>query len=115
MRKIKIITILVTVTLFCILLTAGCEEEQTPGMKQSKLIAEQNMQLKKQLEQKDIEITKLKQQLNQCEIDKVKMQRQQREEINSVGEGVIEIFEENVKLKEEVEQLKNQLEEAQNN
>jgi len=106
-----------------IALGAGCQEQGLPSGKKCRLIAAENVQLKKELEQCDKEIERLKklhdeeikQQedlLTKClqekETWKQKAQQNIKEQVDSVLAAVVD---ENTKLREEIKNLKAELDE----
>ncbi len=111
-----------------LLLIAGCQEQQLPSEKQSRLVAAENIRLRKQLGQRADEIEMLKKlhneektqqetQLAKCrEQQKVlrdKLEQGTRKEIQEVLQAVMEesaaVSAENEKLKARVEQLEAEL------
>jgi hypothetical protein len=109
-----------------IMLILGCEEQQQqqqPSAKMAKLVAAENIQLKKQLELRDKDIEKLKQ-LNEKELKNqeellAKCQKEKKDldeqlagkfeaQMNSL---IKDVAEENTKLREENENLKAPLKE----
>lgn len=108
-----------------IILIAGCAEQETPNVKKSRLIAAENIELKKQLEQRSKEIEKINQLydekikeqqnlladcLQKKESWKNKSQQNIREQVDSVLDAVME---QNAKLREKNEKLKEQIEQLQ--
>jgi len=113
-----------------IMLIAGCEKENAPDTKRSRLIATENIRLKKELEQRDKEIKrqkelhnkKIKQQqklLEKCLKEKNAWKKSAQgniqEQVDKVLAGVMENYaklrEENKNLKVQIEKLKTELEE----
>jgi chromosome segregation ATPase len=107
---------------FIAVIMSGCREPQTSSVKQSRLIAVENMELQKQIEQLNaqIEILKAQQQKDllehknllakaQKEIEAWKKQSQQnvREQVQGVLDSVIA---ENSDLRKEIEKLNGWLE-----
>jgi len=102
---------------------AGCQEQEQPGTKKSRLIAAENMQLKKELEQRSEEIERLeelhdrqmKEQaelLEKCLQEKDAWKEKSRQNVRNQVKGVVDaIMEQNVKLREENKKLKEQIEE----
>lgn len=101
---------------------AGCQEQRLSSEKKSRLIAAENIQLKKELEQHDKEIEKLKklhdketkqqeELLTKClqekELWKQKAQQNIKEQVDSVLAAVVD---ENTKLREEIKNLKAEIE-----
>ncbi|MBA7712785.1 hypothetical protein ES703_121775 [subsurface metagenome] len=103
-----------------IMLIAGCEKENAPDTKRSRLIATENIRLKKELEQRDKEIKKQEKLLEKClqERDtwKAKAQQNIQEQVDSILTVVMEknkeLREENEGLKVQIKELKAELEEA---
>ncbi len=105
-----------------VLMTTGCTQTQTLSVKQSRLVAAENMELKKQIEQLNAEIETLKasQQKEleeqeellaaaQKEIEtwKEKSRQNVRDQVQNVLDTVIQ---ENNELRKEIEQLNSLLE-----
>ena len=102
---------------------AGCQEQELPGTKKSRLIAAENMQLKKELEQRSQEIERLKELhdkqmkeqevlLEKCLQEKETWKEKSRQNVRNQVKGVVDaIMEQNVKLRQENEKLKAQIEE----
>ena len=101
---------------------AGCQEEQqTPSVKKARLVAAENIKLKKQLEQRDQEIEELKrkysrelqeqkQRLSECLKQKEDLQQQLREGMKERVEAVLSaVVEDNAKLRQEIKDLKAQI------
>jgi membrane carboxypeptidase/penicillin-binding protein PbpC len=128
------------------MLFAGCEEEEkisdtnldaTPGVKQSRLIAVENLQLKRQIEQMKIQYTsemqrqkelndkerqRLQRQLDNClraqaaseEISKKGVESYMQDIIGPLSDENAKLQEENKTFKAQIEKLKSELEEARN-
>ena len=98
----------------CMLILAvsmGCEENNLPDAKKSRLIAVENMQLKEQIKQRDAEIEKQKQLLAECEAEKNKLHQLKQEHVGQLmGTALAGFSEENQQLKRENESLKAQVE-----
>ena len=102
---------------------AGCQEQELTGTKKSRLIAAENMQLKKELEQRSQEIERLKELhdrqmkeqeelLEECLQEKDAWKEKSRQNVRNQVKGVVDaIMEQNVKLRQENEKLKAQIEE----
>ena len=89
-----------------IMLTAGCEEENLPDTKMSRLIAVENRQLKKQLEQRNKEIEKQKKLLEKCLQQKKAWKTRSDKNIRKQIEPVLGVvMEKNAKLQKEIEEL----------
>jgi len=119
--KILVLTVCVVV-----MLIAGCWGQELPGVKKSRLIAVENMRLKKELEQRSKEIEKLKEQhsresrkqeklLAKCVQEKEIWKKKARQNVRNQVKGVVDaVMEQNVKLREENEKLKAQIEKLKN-
>jgi outer membrane murein-binding lipoprotein Lpp len=98
---------------FIMMLIAGCDEENLSNTKKSRLIANENRQLKSELEQCQTEFKKQKVQLEQCLQKKETLEGQMNEEIGRQVSDIFTVFgdldkemrEENESLKAQVEQL----------
>ena len=88
-----------------IMLTAGCEKENP--------LANENMQLKEQLEQRDKEIEKQKELIAQYLQEKEDWGEQIQESIKSLTDGAIKDMEEIGRLREENAKLKSQIEQLE--
>lgn len=117
------------ILIICVLmLMSGCEQQETTGVKKNRLIASENMKLKKDLKRLNVEIKKLKEQHNtqikkkekllaqsieRAEAWRKKASQNVRNQVEGVVDAVmeqnVELREENKKLKAEIEQLKAQV------
>jgi cell division protein FtsB len=118
---------------FCIMLIAGCEEEEnlsdtqsdtTPNSKRSRLIAVENTQLKAQIEElkklHSSEMEKQKKLLDNCLREKGTLQEMSKKGLEDFMQDILgplsdentKLQEENKTLKAQVEKLKTELEEA---
>lgn len=115
-------------TAFSLLLTAlalcigtvslsGCEEEaaDTATMRRARLVADENIQLKKQLADKDKEIERHKQLLEECKQEMAKAQEdagntmlQMLQRLAETSKDVETLTEENTRLKEKLAELEAQ-------
>jgi len=105
------------------MLIAGCEGQELPSAKKSRLIAAENMQLKKELEQRSQEIERLKELhdkqmkeqeelLEKCLEEKETWKKKSWQNVRNQVKGVFDaIMEQNAKLRQENEKLKAQIEE----
>jgi len=110
------------VSVVVVMLIAGCEEQQLPSAKKSRLIAAENMQLKKELERyskeieglkelHDREIEKQEKLLAKCLDEKETWKEKSRQNIRNQVNGVVDaIMDQNAKLRRENEKLKAQIE-----
>jgi len=88
-----------------IMLTAGCEKENP--------LANENMQLKEQLEQRDKEIEKQKELLVKCQQGRKDLEERIEKNIRGLTENALKNFEENIQLGEENDELKTQIEQLE--
>jgi cell division septum initiation protein DivIVA len=115
----------VTVVSVAAMLIGGCGGQESPSVKQGRALAAENIELRKQLEQRSAEIEKLTQRhseelkkqqslLEKCEQEsqawKTKAQQNIRDQVKGVLDTVVD---ENAKLREESKALKAQIEELQ--
>jgi len=129
MKRIVLMVFVLAVGIIVITLIAGCEEGQVPSGKKARLISAENMQLKQQLQQREIEIEKLKGThrkelenqkglIERCQREKKLLQEklsgkfegQLNEFLKGMGEEARKLREENESLKLQIEQLKAELE-----
>ncbi len=100
----------------------GCGQQEPPSVKKSRLIAVENMQLKRQLEQRNREIEKLKELHNReikmqeellakCVREKESWKQKAQQNLRNQVKGVFDaVMEQNAKLREENEKLKAEIE-----
>lgn len=104
-----------------IMLNVGCEKEQIPSEKKARVIAAENMQLKKQFQQYEKELEKQKGLLAKCQEEKKGLERnlggefddQLNEIFKSLEEETGELRIENENLKLQIEKLKAEVKELQ--
>ncbi len=108
-----------------VLLIAGCVEQEPPGVKKSRLIAVENMQLKRELEQSSREIERLKELHNresrkqekllaECVQEKESWKQKARQNVKNQVKGVFDaVMEQNAKLLEENKKLRSEIEKLQ--
>lgn len=104
------------------LLCASCREQELPGEKASRVIAAENMQLKRDLASRDQEIAKLKAQyakemkqqqeeLAKCVQRNKALEKQLQQSVKEQVEGVVTtVVEENARLQQEIKALKGEIE-----
>jgi len=109
MKRISQRTAILTACVVCgLVFTLGCEKE---NVRMSKLIANENRQLKGQLKEKQQEIDNQEQLLNKCIEEKKVLQQRQREDLEGMLSQLVGGFtEESRKLREENAGLKRQIE-----
>ncbi len=114
----KVFVLAIGVIMF--MLIAGCEEQNISNTKKGRLVAVENIRLKKELEQRDKEIEKQEKLLEKCLQEKIlleeKVRKGIRDQVNDILGVVIEesakLRQENKKLKTQIEQLKKELAEV---
>jgi hypothetical protein len=122
MNKVVSRGFVLVVSVVVIMSIAGCEEQELPSAKKSRLIAAENMQLKKDLERRskeieglkeliDKEIQKQEELLAKCLEEKETWKEKARQNVRNQVKGVLDtVIEENAKLRRENEELKAQIE-----
>ncbi|MGB2865156.1 MAG: hypothetical protein WBC05_17640 [Sedimentisphaerales bacterium] len=116
----------VLVVIVAVMLIGGCSgQNEPPGVKKSRTIAAENIELRKQLAQSSKEIEKLKEQhgkeideqkklLQTCLQEKEVWKNKSQQNIRSQVKGVLDtVLQENKKLREENARLNAQIEELQ--
>ena len=110
---------------FVAMLLAGCGQKEPPDVKQSRAIAAENIELRKQVERLNQEIDRLKERhekdikeqqklLAQCQQDKESWKKKAQQNIRSQIEPVLDaVMDETAKLREENTKLKAQIEQLQ--
>lgn len=110
---------------FFAMLIVGCGQQEPPSVKQSRAIAAENIELRKQLGHRSQEIEKLKGQhdkeikkleklLAKCQQEKETWKRKAQQNIRSQVKPVLDaVVDETAKLREENTKLKAQIEELQ--
>ncbi len=118
----KMFVLIVCVVIMSI---AGCGEQEPPSVKKSRLIAVENMRLTKELGQRNKEIERLNELHNkeikkqekllaECVQEKVSWKQKARQNVRNQVKGVFDaVMEQNVKLRDENEKLKAQIEKLQ--
>jgi hypothetical protein len=119
-RKIFVLAVCIIV-----MSIAGCGRQELPSVKKSRLIAVENMQLKRELEQRDREIEKLIEQHNKeikkqeellakCVREKDSWKQKAQQNVRNQVKGVFDaVMEQNAKLREENKKLKAEMEKLQ--
>ena len=111
----KQFAIVIVVSVLCVLLLTGCQESDAHQIRKARVIGNENLQLKKQLEEKDQQIEELTTQIEALEVEKAKVIEQSGETSIKTLRMLLEsekraeaIVIENRKLEEELEKLKAQ-------
>ncbi len=125
MKKSGQAILILLVVVFSVMLMTGCEEEASND-RMAKLIANENRQLKRQLEKRDKEMQQQKQQLEKgiekqtqllekCVQAKKILEQRSAEEISRQVQSVLGvIMEQNAKMRQETISLKKELEALKN-
>lgn len=106
--------VLIVGVVFVAMFITGCEEQAVSDTKKAKLIAEENRQLKDQLQQRSKEIERQKDMLAECQEQKKVLQGQTQEKmetmmgvlLETMGKESARMQQENQELKAEIEKLK---------
>lgn len=120
MKKNTILFLLTAVFMLTVIFTAGCEESNKFSDRRAMLVGNENMQLKKQLKQKDSEIEALNGRIEGLKGDIVKCQENTKASVKQATKAVVDIMgifaettrkaaaleAENAQLKIQIEQLK---------
>ena len=108
-----------------VMLIAGCGEKEPPSVKKSRTIAAENIELRKQLDNRSKEIERLREQhdkgikkqeelLAECQREIETWKKKSKQNIRRQAESVVDrLMEEIAKLRGENEKLKAQIEELQ--
>ena len=119
MRKSIQTAIVLTIGIvLVVMLATGCEEQSLTSTRKSKLIANENRQLKEQLVRRDRKIESLRNQLQECLKEKKYLEEDTQKNMEEmIGRNYNILMEktekaegEHKKLKLEIEELKKQLE-----
>lgn len=107
-------SVILAVAIFAfIALVTGCEEQNLSDARKSRLVAAENMQLKKDLAQRDEEIEKQKKLLAEC-IEEQKIAAEQvQKSLKELSDTALKDFEEIIILKQENSELRAKLDQLQ--
>ncbi len=114
MKKNVILLLTTTILLGATAVFSGCQEEtgDTSSMRRARLVADENIELKKQLAERDKEILNQKKLVEDCKQDMAKAQEQSGnimlqmlQNLAQTGKEVETLTEENAQLKERITQL----------
>jgi hypothetical protein len=110
------------IALIIIILGTSCQEEQQQSERKTRLIADENIQLKRQLVERDEAIERLKRQheeqikqkddlLKNCEQQKIALKEQVMRTIDEQVSSVLaDVLDENAKSRDEINNLKAKIE-----
>ena len=125
MKKSGQAMLILLIVVFSVMLMTGCEEEASND-RMARLIANENRQLKKQLEKRDKEMQQQKQQLEKeiekqtqllekCEQAKKVLEQRTKEETSRQVQSVLSVvMDQNSKLRQKIISLKKELEALKN-
>jgi len=106
-------TIILFLSVLSILLLTGCQESESSQIRRARVIGNENLQLKQELEGKDQQIEELTAQIEALEVEKAKVIEQSGETSIKTLRMLLEsekraeaVVIENRKLQEELEKLK---------
>jgi hypothetical protein len=115
-----------TLIVFCaVMLTAGCGPQEPPDVRKSRVIAAENIELRKELDRRNKQLELLKEQyakevreqkkrLQACLQEKEELKNKSRENIRNQVKDVLDtVLAENRKLSDENARLKSQIAELQ--
>jgi predicted nucleic acid-binding Zn-ribbon protein len=105
---------IVAVMVLSVFLLSSCQKSESEIVKEAKLVGNENIQLKKQLTEKDNEIKSLKDEIAQMESDISKMNEEFGQSTVRTLEMIVQFQKRNEALMEENEELKEQLKQLQN-
>jgi len=107
-------SIILAVVIFAVIaLVTGCEEQNLSDTRKSRLVAAENMQLKKDLAQRDEEIEKQKGLLAECIEEQEMAAKQVQKSLKELSDTALKDFEEIISLKQENSELRAQLDQLQ--
>lgn len=104
MKKLTAKIIILAITGF--VLVAGCEEENQTNTRKSRLVAAENLHLKKDLKRCREEIERQEKLVEECLQDKESMVEEMQDSLQKAAESALSDFEEIIELRQENEQLK---------
>ena len=119
--KVPAIKTFVLLVSLAVVPTIGCGPQEPPNVKKTRVIAAENIELRKELDRRNEEIEMLKEQhgreldeqkklLQTCLQEKEDWQNKSRQNIRNQVKGVLDtVLEENTKLREENKQLRSQI------
>lgn len=105
----RILATLLLVGLAVVLL-AGCQESESDMIQRARIVANQNMKLENQLEQKDQQIAELQEQVEQLKAENDRITQESGDTNFKVMQIVLESEKRNEALQKENEALKEELE-----
>lgn len=109
------VTIVILIAALSILLLTGCQKSNASQVRRARLVVDENLQLKKQLEEKNQLIEDLEKQIEEKEAEMAKAEEnfgtttiQTLQMVADTEKRNQDLLLENAKLKEELEKLKTQ-------
>lgn len=110
MRQITTLTVML---MMAAILLAGCQESESDMIKRARLVGSENIQLKKQLAEKDKEIQKLEDEIARLEKERTKDQEEFSNTTINTLQLMADTLENNETLTAEIKALKEQLRQLQ--
>ena len=92
MKNNTILSLLTAVFLLTVIFTAGCQESNKFSDKRAMLVGNENLQLKKQLKQKDSEIKALNGRIEGLKGDIVKCEEKGKADVKQATKAVVDIM-----------------------
>ena len=118
-------TIIAFLCIYSLFLIAGCNEPKSPDFKQTRAIAAENIELRKELSRQDArfanlkkqydkEVEKVRDQLEKCKKERDEWKTQAKNNVREQVQGVLDsVMADNALLRKENDRLRAQLEELQ--
>ena len=103
------IVIVLAIAVLGVSTLSGCQESESNQIRRARLVANENMKLKKQLAEKDRQIEELNKQIEKIEAERAKDHDEFGEATIKTLQMVADSETENQALREEVEKLKEEL------
>ena len=109
MKNLLIPAMVLAVLLVNLPFITSCEESGNTDNRRARLVANENIKLKKQLELKNLEIQKQKRLLAQSKEDRIKEAEQVSDSIVKLMQQLVTIGEENQQLKAKIKELEEKI------
>lgn len=113
MEKLALKSLILAVAVVFAVSVAGCGEQNEVVTEKHRLIAAENIELQRQLEQRDREIKEQKELLEKSLEEKRVLEEEANKHLEEVLGSLLKDFGDNVKLQEESKKLKGEVEELQ--
>lgn len=113
MNKVSPVAVVLAVLLAVFILSGGCEEQNQPDVRRSRLIADENLRLTAELQRLSRQLDEQTKLLEDCRQEKETVVKESGELANSVMTAFGECKEQNLQLQEENKNLKAKLKQLQ--